>query len=357
MSNQDDFYRKFSYNYKGSTFFGTSILLPFISGVLSTILILSIAFGVPSIKEKLIGSPEAVPTTTVSDTTPISNLGNLEQVSLSSYTDTAVFAANAVLPSIVGISVEYNISSHYQTSTGNAEGSGIIISEDGYILTNNHIVNSEDSSYFYEVSSATSVKVSLYNDDTKYEAEIIGMDPETDLAVIKIDKKGLTPAKFGDSASIKIGEFVLAIGNPLGMQSSVTSGIISAINRSITSIDGTNYVTLQTDAAINAGNSGGALVNSQGEVIGLNTLKMAGSGIEGMGFAIPINSTIDIYTQLISNGKVLRPYIGISGVDLDAESAKQYNVPIGIYIKSIDENSSAQEARAKSRWCNHSHRR
>jgi len=158
------------------------------------------------------------------------------------------------------------------------------------------------------------------------------MDPETDLAVIKIDATGLIAANLGDSDTLKIGEFVLAVGNPLGMQSSVTSGIISAINRNVKSSDGTEYVAIQTDAAINAGNSGGALVNSFGEVIGLNTLKLSGTGVEGMGFAIPINDTIDIYNQLIKNGKVLRPYIGISGIDLDEATAKKYDLPVrGIY--------------------------
>lgn len=129
---------------------------------------------------------------------------------------------------------------------------GIIISEDGYILTNNHIIDSRDSSYFYEVSDAKSVKVSLYNDETKYDAEIIGMDAETDLAVIKINKEGLIAAKLGNSDEVKIGEFAIAIGNPLGMQSSVTAGIISAVNRNVEAEDGTEYVAIQTDAAINS---------------------------------------------------------------------------------------------------------
>ena len=222
--------------------------------------------------------------TSTDGTMAVSNIGNLEQISLSNFSDTAVYSANKILPSIVGISVEFNVTSSSPFSNRNsnvstAKGSGVIISKDGYILTNNHIIDSADSSYFYQVSAATSVKVSLYNDDAEYEAKVIGLDPDTDLAVIKIDKEGLVPAELGDSDSVKIGEFVLAVGNPLGMQSSVTSGIISAINRNITTDDGTQYVAIQTDAAINSGNSGGALVNSQGKVIGLNTLKLACSGI------------------------------------------------------------------------------
>src|SRR5699024_3314503 len=138
-----------------------------------------------------------------------------------------------------------------QTSTATAEGSGVIISEDGYILTNNHIVS--NSSSYYQVSEASRIVVYLYNDPTEYEAKIVGTDEETDLAVIKIGKTGLTPAELGDSDQVKIGEFAMAIGNPLGMQNSVSSGIISAVNREITDTDGKNYTLIQTDAAINSG--------------------------------------------------------------------------------------------------------
>lgn len=139
----------------------------------------------------------------------------------------------------------------------------------------------------------------------------------------------------------------MAIGNPLGMESTVTAGIISAVNRTITS-DNRNYTVIQTDAAINSGNSGGALVNSKGQVIGINTLKLSGTGIEGIGFAIPINSTVDIYKQLISDGKVKRPYIGISGRDINEQTAKQYKLVEGVYIVSVEPYSSAEKAGLKS---------
>src|SRR5574344_978648 len=217
----------------------------------------------------------------------------------------------------IGISFEYNVNSVFgrKSSTATAKGSGIIISNDGYILTNNHIINSTSSSSYYQVSEASKLVVSLYNDTTEYSATIVGTDEVTDLAVIKIDKDGLTAAQLGDSSSIKIGEFCMAVGNPLDMESSVTCGVISALNRKISDSDGKIYTLLQTDAAINSGNSGGALVNSKGEVIGINTLKLSGTGIEGMGFAIPINSTKSIYEQLIKYSKVLRPYLGIEGID------------------------------------------
>ena len=140
----------------------------------------------------------------------------------------------------------------------------------------------------------------------------------------------------------------MAVGNPVNMNSTVTTGKVSAVNRKITDSDGKTYKCIQTDAAINSGNSGGALVNSDGNVIGINTLKLSGTGIEGIGFAIPINSTTDITSQLIQYSKVKRPYIGISGIDLDEATAKKYNLVIGIYIKSIEDFSSAEKSGLKS---------
>ena len=139
----------------------------------------------------------------------------------------------------------------------------------------------------------------------------------------------------------------MAIGNPLGMQSSVTCGVISAVNREVTDSDGKKYTLIQTDAAINAGNSGGALVNSEGKVIGINTLKLTGNDVEGMGFAIPINSTIDIYEQLIQYNKVKRPYIGITGIELDEKTAEFNKLVVGVYVKEIEDFSSAERAGLK----------
>ena len=227
-----------------------------------------------------------------------------------------------------------------QQNTATAEGSGIIISEDGYILTNNHVINSSSTSSYYSLGEATKVSVYLYNDETEYEATIVGTDEETDLAVIKIEKTGLQAAELGDSDSVTVGEFAMAVGNPLGMQSSVTAGMIGAVNREITGSDGKKYKLIQTDAAINSGNSGGALVNSKGQVIGINTLKIASTGVEGMGFAIPINSAKPIYEQLITYNKVKRPYIGISGKEL----AEKNNLPEGVYVVGVEEFSAAEKA-------------
>lgn len=334
-----------------SSSFGKSVVFPFVSGILGATLVVGVCFGVPNIKNKLITTLPSTSGTPVVSSSPVSNV-----VNTSDYSGTAINVANKVLPSIVGIKVEYEVNSIFyrQSSTATATGSGIIISDDGYILTNNHIVDTSSSSSssngyssYYSVSESNKVTVTLYGDSTEYEATIVGTDSQTDLAVIKIDKTGLTPAELGDSDKVQVGEFAMAIGNPLGLDTSVTCGVISATNREITDSDNKTYTLIQTDAAINSGNSGGALVNADGKVIGLNTLKISSTGVEGMGFAIPINSTIDIYQQLIEYNKVKRPYMGISGVDLDEKTASANKLVQGIYVKSIDEFSAAEKAGIK----------
>lgn len=337
----DNFYQKFD-GEKSKT--SSNIFMPFISGVLGASLVVGTCFGVPNVRNKLL----VTNTENVSDSSVITQVTSTgEQISLSNYTDTAVSAASKALPSIVGISISYNVNMFGFSQTAEATGSGVIISKDGYILTNNHVVSSSDSSYYYEVSEATSITVSVYGNDEEYEATIVGTDEQTDLAIIKINADNLTPAVLGDSSSVKVGEFVLAVGNPLGLGTSVTSGIISALDRDVTSEDGTTYHVMQTDCAINSGNSGGALVNSNGHVIGINTLKLSGTGIEGVGFSIPINDTINVYEQLINHGKVLRPYIGISGSNLSESTAKRYNLPVGIYVEDIAQDSGAQNSDLK----------
>ena len=165
--------------------------------------------------------------------------------------------------------------------------------------------------------------------------------------MIKIHDTGLTQAEFADSDANKVGEFAMAVGSPLGLQSTITCGVVSAVNREVTDTDGKTYTLIQTDAAINAGNSGGALVNGEGKVIGVNTLKLTGNDVEGMGFAIPINSTTDITSQLIQYSKVRRPYIGVTGMDLDAETARQNNLVEGIYVKDVETFSAAEKGGIK----------
>ena len=332
--------------------FGKTVVLPFLCGVLGATIVIGSAITIPSLKQTIIKKLVTVPADTVSNEGEKNNsTNNLNTVaiSLQGYSDTSVGVAAKVQPSIVAISVEYSVNSIFSRNpqTATAKGSGIIISEDGYILTNNHVVTSSSSSSFYEIEEANKVTVKLYNDSNEYEAKIIGTDSQTDLAVIKIEKDGLTAAELGDSDAVQVGEFAMAIGSPLGLDNSVTAGIISAVNREVTDNDGNKYSTIQTDAAINAGNSGGALVNSKGQVIGVNTLKLSGDDVEGVGFAIPINSTKNIYEQLIEYSKVKRPYIGISGRDLDEENAKRYNLVVGVYVYSVDEFSAAEKAGLK----------
>ncbi len=358
-SQEKNAYKTFEANKKqhsSKAGFGKTVVLPFFCGMLGTVIIAGISLTVPSIKQAIVRQLITTPDTSSSagETNNSNNFLDLntQLISLQDYSDTATGVAKKVQPSIVAITVEYSVNSIFSRvpTTGTAKGSGIIISEDGYILTNNHVVNSSSSSsnYFYEIGEANKVTVKLY-DGTECEGTIIGTDSQTDLAVIKIDKDGLNAAELGSSSSVQVGEFAMAIGSPLGLDNSVTAGIISAVNREVTDSDGNKYVAIQTDAAINAGNSGGALVNSKGQVIGVNTLKLAGDDVEGVGFAIPIDSTKEIYEQLIEYNKVKRPFIGITGIDLTEDLAKKYNLAssTGVYVQVIEDFSAAQKAELK----------
>ena len=322
--------------------FAKTIAVPFLCGVLGAGIVVGTCFGVPSIKNNLLGNNSATTTTSTSTSNGSSGNINTNFISLSNYSETGTAVAQKVLPSIVGITVEYSVSSIFmnQSTTAQAQGSGIIISQDGYILTNNHVINSSSSSSYYAIGEAN-------KDETAYEAKVVGTDEQTDLAVIKIEREGLTAAELGDSDTVQVGEFAMAVGNPLGMQSSVTSGMISAVNRDVTDSDGKTYKLIQNDAAINSGNSGGALVNSEGKVIGINTLKVSATGVEGMGFAIPINSAKPIYEDLIQYNKVRRPYIGITGRDLDEKTATFNKLVKGAYVVSVEEYSPAEKAGIK----------
>lgn len=227
-------------------------------------------------------------------------------------------------PSVVAISTV----SGWSTGTG----SGVIMTEDGTIMTNAHVV-----------SGAQSITVHVM-DGTEYEATLLGMDEKTDLAVIKIDATGLTPAEFGDSSSIVQGEIAVAIGNPLGLafEGSVTQGIISAVSREI-EVDGRTMTYIQTDAAINPGNSGGALVNGSGQVIGINSVKVSSSDVEGLGFAIPISVALPIAEQLTTYGYVTgRPSIGIGGEDVTDYMVYYYRIPRGVLVGLVTPDSGAE---------------
>ena len=336
---ENDFVQKFNYSKNSNRKqIATTVVASFVSAVVGGACALGVYVGLNKEPAKVLETSKTNTGSIVETSNP-----NLSQVSLTNYSDTAIYAAQKALPSMVSISVEYDVNYMGMKKAVAGSGSGVILSEDGYILTNNHVISSADSSSFYQVSDAKSIKVKIYGDDTEYSAEIIGTDSQTDLAVLKIDKTGLTAAELGDSSSVQIGEFVLAIGNPYNLDYSVTAGIISALNREMT-VENTTYNVIQADCAINSGNSGGALVNSKGEVIGITTLKLAGDGIEGVSFAIPVNETVPIYKELIEKGKISRPFVGISGIDLDEATAIRNGLTKGIYVDSVVSGSGAEDA-------------
>lgn len=250
--------------------------------------------------------------------------------------------AAKLTPSVVCIQ-NYQVTQKYgfmQTDTSDSsvspasEGSGIIMSEDGYIITNAHVVE-----------GATSLKV-MTSDGETYEAQLIGSDTVTDLAVVKIDATGLTAAEFGSSEDLRVADKVMAIGNPGGheLSSSVTIGYVSALNRAIAN-NTTGYTMeyIQTDAAINPGNSGGALINEYGQVVGINSAKISATGYEGLGFAIPIDTAQPIISDLIQYGYVKdRAVLGISGQFIDSMTGRFYGLPQGEYVAQL--NSSEAQA-------------
>ena len=255
-----------------------------------------------------------------------------------------VAIADVAGKSVVGVTVRSVSNTVFGgTSTSDSEGSGIIYTADGYIVTNYHVIENAISN-----QSISKVYVTLPNSDEEIEASIIGADSVTDIAVEKIQKEGLSAATFDDSNNLKVGELVVAIGNPLGRElaGSITVGYVSALNRTLTS-NGRTYKLLQTDAAINPGNSGGALVSSSGKVIGINTVKIGATDVEGIGFAIPSNIAKPIVDELIKNGKIVRPYIGISGISLDDNMAKRYNLVRGVYVAKIESSSAAYNSGIK----------
>lgn len=272
--------------------------------------------------------------------------GNNTQISAGNTTYNVENVENPVVavaqiagPSVVGVKVDFYEQGFFgELQETSEEGSGIIYSEDGYIITNYHVVEDAIS------STSAQVTVTLSNQE-EYIAEIIGTDSVTDLALLKIDATGLTPATFGKSSDLQVGELAVAIGNPLGQEfaGSVTVGYISALNRTITT-DGRTYQLIQTDAAINPGNSGGALVNAKGEVIGINTVKVTDTTVEGLGFAIPSDDALKIIEELKLTGKIVRPYIGIYGIDMDEATAKRNNLVEGVYVYQVFSGSPAEAA-------------
>lgn len=249
-------------------------------------------------------------------------------------TPAEVYAAN--VNSTVGIttSVTTNFWGFHTTSA--AAGSGFILTDDGYVITNHHVIENSDS-----------ITVSLY-DGTAYEAELIGYDAGNDIAVLKVEAEGLTPVVIGDSENLNVGDSVIAIGNPLGeLTFSLTSGAVSALDREITLSNSVTMELIQTDCAINSGNSGGALFNLYGEVVGVTNAKYSGSGggasIDNIGFAIPVNHVKDIIKSIIENGYITKPYIGVSVAEVSRET-QSYGLPKGAAVRDVAEDGPAAAA-------------
>ena len=250
-----------------------------------------------------------------------------------------VYAAN--VNSTVGITTQVTTNFWGYTTQSAASGSGFILSADGYLLTNYHVIE-----------SASSIKATLYNGKS-YDATLIGYDESNDIAVLKIDAEGLTPVTLGDSDNLNVGDDVIAIGNPLGeLTFSLTSGSVSALNREVTLSSNVTMNLIQTDCAINSGNSGGALFNLYGEVVGITNAKYSGSSgsgasIDNIGFAIPINSVRSIVDSIIEKGYVTKPYIGVMVSDVGEESTK-YGLPEGAAVVSVTEGGPAEKAGIKA---------
>ncbi len=255
-------------------------------------------------------------------------------------------------PASTGTSLDFSSFFYGNYDASPSEGSGIIISKDGYIVTNNHVIESAlDNSGV--LSNGAKIEVFLpHQVDKPYTAAVIGWDKKTDLAVLKIEGDDFDAADLGNSDNLKIGEMAIAIGNPGGIEymGSVTVGVISGLNREIQTEDGKDLRYVQTDAAINPGNSGGALLNSKGQVIGINTVKVIGSAYEGLGFAIPINTAREIFESLINNTyiKGRAPVLGIQSTNQYTEAvAKRYGWPAGVYVVSVSQFTGAYIAGIK----------
>lgn len=257
--------------------------------------------------------------------------------------------AEKVSPAIVGIRVTAKTTDiFFGEREGKGEGSGIIVKDDGYVITNYHVIQ-QALDRNGKLTSTAKIEVFLpHQKDKPYKAQVIGTDFRTDLAVLKIEGNNFPVAELGNSDDIKIGELAVAIGNPGGLEymGSVTVGVISGINRTIVSESGDMFKLIQTDAAINPGNSGGALLNSKGQVIGVNSIKIVAQGFEGLGFAIPINTVKEITNDLMEYKYVKgRPFFGISSdPNYDEEAAKYYGRPVGILVQQVIPFTGAYKA-------------
>ncbi|HEY6401455.1 MAG TPA: trypsin-like peptidase domain-containing protein [Blastocatellia bacterium] len=263
-----------------------------------------------------------------------------DEVLMDAYSQTVIGVAERVSPSVVNIEIRRQLDDrragrNRERQEARGGGSGFIFTPDGFILTNSHVAHGADA---IEVTVA---------DGRKYEAQLVGDDPDTDLAVIRINAPNLAPAALGESQKIKVGQMVVAIGNPYGFQSTVTAGVVSALGRSLRSSSGRLMDdVIQTDAALNPGNSGGPLVNSWGEVIGVNTAMILPA--QGLCFAIAIDTAKFVAGRLIRDGRISRSFIGLAGqnVPLPRRFVRFYNLPVesGVLVVSLESDSPARRA-------------
>jgi serine protease Do len=276
------------------------------------------------------------PTPTTTPTTqPTTTPGGTPLSALPSVADVVA----KVMPAVAYVSVEYTDTSFFFPTAATKSGSGVVLSPDGYILTNNHVID-----------GYTKIEVSLPNDEQTYQASLVGADPTSDLAVIKIDGHNLTTAQFGDPSGLRDGDWVIALGNALGLVEggpTVTLGIVSNLERSFppsTQNQSAYYDIIQTDAAINPGNSGGPLVDLEGKVVGINTF--IASGAENIGFAIGANTASRVYDDLVKYGRVIRPYLGATFNDLTPDVASQLGISIsrGVLVSYVAPGSPVAKA-------------
>lgn len=322
---------------------GASVLTVIIAALLAAIIgagsAVAIVFSVYD--PTLIGKTE----TPVKNNSTAQGNGGTVNIDVSDLDATMVEAvAEKVTPSVVGIRTTVAVNNFfYGTQESSGEGSGVIYTSDGYIITNYHVI-AEAVEY-----KTSRIQVYLSNDaETGYDATVVGYNISCDLAVIKIDAKNLPAITVAKSEDLKTGQFVVAIGNPGGLEfmGSVTYGVISGLNRIVSdSYDSQSVELIQTDAAINPGNSGGALVNVKGELVGINSSKIVSAGYEGMGFAIPSDTVISICKRIIDKKDSPTPYIGVSiNTQYDAEALEILGYPIGAVVESVSEGSPAEDA-------------
>lgn len=302
------------------------VLISLISAIIGGLI--SLSFAPAILGDRLPQGNEDVPRAQAENNPPATS-GNSPVIQI----------AENVTPAVVGISNRGYVKSFLGQSrlVEQSSGSGVIFDKSGYIITNYHVID-----------NASELVVSLH-DGRHFKAQIKGTDPRMDLAVLKINAGDLTVAKLGNSDKLRVGELAVAIGNPIGREfaRTVTAGVISALNRTIT-IEDRQFELLQTDAAINPGNSGGALVNAGGEVIGINSAKLAIQGVEGMGFAIPINDVKPIIREILDKGFISRPWLGLWGLPVTRDEAAAARVPVGIYVEKVVARGPADRAGIKA---------